>query len=410
MCLPADCVNCLIVRRVSDPEAWTDLITEWEALDSSISPPTPFTAPPWVLLWWRHFRRDTRIFRDVFFGHIVRDRDGRLVALAPLMRTDCRAFGLPLIRISQFLGNDPSLTEFRGIICRVEDNDRVTAALAAHFREHRSQWDIFRWNGLRRVPSEYSAVIVGSPFLPRRELPDYIMTLPPAWADLNAHVSSNMRKNIRKAYEGLERNGISFTVRVVDCIEDVQPAVERFLALHAMRSEAADMLRHPNKFAEPRARRFLVDYLHRVAERGQLRIFELEIGSQVVASRLTFLYEDHLYLYFAGYDPVWRSYSVMTVLMTETIKWAITRGLRHVNLSTGKDQSKLRWKPAEIILYEAVQVSPTLRGRLAFGGFLAYEALACWRERRENGRRAGRQTGLAHARKDAAQPAQSVRA
>lgn len=348
------------------------------------------------------------MLRDVFFGHIVRDRDGRLVALAPLMRTDCRAFGLPLIRIAQFFGNDPAVTEFRGIICREEDNDRVTAALAVHFREHRSRWDVFRWNGLRRVPSEYNTMMAGSAFLPRRELPDYIMTLPPTWADLNAHVSSNMRKNIRKAHEGLERDGITFTVRVVDRPEDVQPAVEQFLALHAMRSEAADMLYHPNKFAEPRARRFLVDYLHRVAERGQLRIFELQIGSQVVASRLTFLYEDHLYLYFAGYNPAWRSYSVMTVLMTETIKWAITRGLGHINLSTGKDQSKLRWKPAEIILYEAVQVSPTLRGRLAFGGFLAYEALARWRLRRETGRLAVRQTALAQAGKDAALPARSV--
>jgi len=172
------------------------------------------------------------------------------------------------------------------------------------------------------------------------------MRLPPTWADLNAHVSSNMRKNIRKAHEGLERDGVAFTVRVVDRPEDVQPAAERLLALHAKRSEAADMLCHPNKFAEPPARRFLVDHLHRVAQRGQLRIIELEIGSQVVANCLTFLYEGHLYLYFAGYDPAWRSYSVMTVLMTETIKWAIARGLWHINLFTGKDQSKLRWKPA----------------------------------------------------------------
>jgi len=52
-----------------------------------------------------------------------------------------------------------------------------------------------------------------------------------------------------------------------------------------------------------------------------------------------------------------------------------------------------------------VQVSPALRGRLVFGGFLAYEALARLRFRREIGRLAVRQTALAQAGKDAALPA-----
>jgi CelD/BcsL family acetyltransferase involved in cellulose biosynthesis len=158
--------------------------------------------------------------------------------------------------------------------------------------------------------------------------------------------------------------------------DGVAAAMARFLALHAARAEAADMIFHPNKFVRPHVRTFLADYLQGAAERGELRIFELEIGGAVVASRLAFLLGSDLYMYFAGYDPAWKTYSVMTVLMAEMIKWAFGHGVERVNLSTGHDQSKVRWKPREVLFRNAVQVSPTMRAWAAFGGFLAYEALS----------------------------------
>jgi CelD/BcsL family acetyltransferase involved in cellulose biosynthesis len=66
----------------------------------------------------------------------------------------------------------------------------------------------------------------------------------------------------------------------------------------------------------------------------------------------------------------------MTILVCEMIKWAIAHGLQRVNLSTGNDQSKLRWKPVEVIFHDAVQVSPSRRGRLLFPAFRAYEGLS----------------------------------
>ena len=136
------------------------------------------------------------------------------------------------------------------------------------------------------------------------------------------------------------------------------------------------MLFHPNKFVQPHVRALFADYLHRAAERGELRIFELEIGGIVVASRIALLLGSDLYMHLAGYDPAWKNYSVMTVLVTEIIKWAFAHGVERINLSTGRDQSKMRWKPREVLFRNAVQVSPTMRARAAFGVFLVYEALS----------------------------------
>jgi CelD/BcsL family acetyltransferase involved in cellulose biosynthesis len=362
----------LTVERLSSPEALAAITAEWEQLDRDVVPRTPFTSASWILPWWKYFRRRRGPFRDEFFCHIVRSGDGRLIAIAPLMRTYAPGIGPPALRMVQFFGTDAALTEIRGVISRPEDHVPAVNAVAEHFANH-DDWDVFRWAGLRNPVDAYAAPSAGSKLLARGELPDYLVKLTRSWEDLRLRVSSNMRKNLRKAYEFLERDHIDFALRVTERPPDVALAFTRFLSLHSARAEAADMIVHPDKFKQSTVRAFFDEYLYAAAERGELRIFELEIGGVAVASRISFLTGSDLYVYFAGYDPAWKAYSVMTVLMTEMIKWAIAHGIDQINLSTGHDQSKIRWKPLEVLFREAVQISPTWRARAAFQVFRIYE-------------------------------------
>jgi CelD/BcsL family acetyltransferase involved in cellulose biosynthesis len=86
------------------------------------------------------------------------------------------------------------------------------------------------------------------------------------------------------------------------------------------------------------------------------------VEGQVVASRIGFALNDSLYLYFSGYHPRMSKYSVMTTCTAEAIKWAIQKGFKTINLSPGRDQSKLRWRPTEVPLIEAQWQSPSWRG------------------------------------------------
>lgn len=363
----------LRIERLSGPEAWADIAAEWESLDAQSFPRTPFSSPLWISLWWHHLRRQRLLLRDEFFCHIVRDADGRLVAVAPLMLTRIPGFGPLGIRVVQFFGADPAITEIRGVICRRDDHTAVIQALVDHFRQRRDEWDVFKWMGLRHGASEYNTLIIGGEFVADTELPDYLLTLPDSWEKLQSSLSTNMRRKLRIVYKYLERDGHSFVFRVVERPEDVPAAIERFFKLHTARAEATNMINHPNKFATPRDRDFLIDYAHHMAKRGQLRLFELEIDGTVRASRLAFMFGFEIYLFFSGYDLSWKKYSIMTLLVSETIKWAFGQGLQLVNLSTGNDRSKLRWKPSEIIFRKAVQISPTARGQFLFP---IYEALA----------------------------------
>ena len=100
------------------------------------------------------------------------------------------------------------------------------------------------------------------------------------------------------------------------------------------------------------------------------------IAGEAVALRLGFVHDDELYLYYSGYDPAWGRYSVMTTVVAEAIKWAIGQGFGRVNLSTGSDVSKTRWRPSHVEYVEGVQPAAGLRGPVALA------AMEMLRERR----------------------------
>ena len=121
-------------------------------------------------------------------------------------------------------------------------------------------------------------------------------------------------------------------------------------------------MRYFDVFSDPRARAFFNQYASDAAARDELRIFQLAFNDVVVATRVGFSFGRELYLYHSGNDPAWDKYSIMTTLLAEIMKWAIGEGVQVLNLSTGNDRSKTRWKPTEIIYSDGVEVAPGLAG------------------------------------------------
>jgi CelD/BcsL family acetyltransferase involved in cellulose biosynthesis len=353
------------VERLSGPDALETIALHWDEIDAKLSPRTPFTSPQWAKLWWKHLRRSSLLMRHEFFAHVVRDDSGQLIAVVPLVITHLPSGDGPRIRILQFFGaGDSSITELRGVICQEKHLPEVIQALRAYLQDCKQEWDLVLWNGIRTqdVPYHENSGLLKID----GQRPTYVVPLPQSWTELRSRLSPNMKEAVRKSYKLLAREGHAFTFHVIDQVGEVPAALDRFLTLHAARAGASKMPRHPNYFAQPARREFFVDLSRHMAQAGKLRIFELEVCGKIVASRVAFLLGEHLYFYYSGFDPAWRKYHVMTTLMCECMKWAIEGGIQFANLSTGKDPSKLRWKPTEIVFHDAIQRSATARGRLAF--------------------------------------------
>lgn len=359
----------LHVERAAGPSAIDKLASEWEKLEENLRPRTPFTSPLWNALWWKHFCANSVWVRDELFIHTVKNEFDTLIAVAPMMLTARPAVGPLRVRALQLLGADENVTELRSVISRPDDLPEVLAALSDYFLATASRWDWLQWGGIPASGPSRELLERAGKIQWGRHIPNYHLVLPPTWGQFKAHLSRNMKEALRKCYNSLKRAGHEYTFRVVTRPEQAQSALETFFELHAERSRATNLSFHANVFTRPVAREFLLEYGQRMAERDQLRIFQLEIGGEVVATRVGFVLAGDLYLYYSGYRPAWARHSVMTTVVAEAIKWAIEQGLGGVGLSTGSDRSKLRWKPTELLSCEGVQSSPRRLRQLAAGAY-----------------------------------------
>jgi CelD/BcsL family acetyltransferase involved in cellulose biosynthesis len=224
-----------------------------------------------------------------------------------------------------------------------------------------------QWCGIRhRSPRPQLLADRPTQLIWQREVPLYHLDLQSSWDALRARLPRNIKESLRKCYNSLKRDGHAFKLVVRARPDEAEAAINRFLALHADRSQFAASVHHHDAFGTEPARGFLHDYARHMAQRDALRVFQLEIAGQVVATRIGFVLGDALYLYYSGYDVQWRQYSVMTTLVCEAIKWAIDHRFAVVNLSTGNDVSKTRWRPKETMFHEAMLTAPNMRAKLAF--------------------------------------------
>ena len=354
----------LSVQLVAGPEQLRALAPEMDKLALAMQPRVPFATSDWLLPWWQHFSEARLLVRDRFFVHTLRDEHGTLVALAPLLLTERPGTGPLRVRTLGFWGRDKSITEVRGLICAPEHEATATRALLAHLLAQRQQWDWFIWDGVRKGGEAHQLLSATTNFRWRRETASHVLELPHSWDDFRATRSRNIKESLRKCYNSLKRDQLAFDFRVVEEANELPGALERFLRLHASRSRAETLSDHADYFSEAPARSLLHGLTNTPERLPGLRVLELRVGGELVAARVAFLLHDTLYLYFSGFDAKWARYSVMTTTVAETIKWAIQRRLRAVNLSTGTDVSKTRWGPSVITTCSGVLVSPTRRAQL----------------------------------------------
>lgn len=358
----------LHVEPITTMTALEALRPEWEALETTVSPRLPFRSALWNTLWWKHLREQRALVRDHLYVHTVRGTDGKLVAIAPMVITRRPSVGPVQVRVLQFLGLDPNITELRGFTCRSEDEGAAFDALYRHFVSNGSEWDWLQWSGTRHSGAVDQTLSAAGAFK-GGEIPVFTLPLPPTWESFKGSLSRNIKESLRKCYNSLKRDGHSFVFRAVERPEDARAAVTLFFQLHANRSSATGTVDHNDVFRAPRAKSFLLDYAQAMAERGLLRVFQLEIAGAVVATRIGFVLGNELYLYYSGYEPEWGKYSVMTTVVAESIRYAIEHGFKVVCLSTGRDISKTRWSPDETLFLDYILVSPKLRGRVAFQAY-----------------------------------------
>jgi CelD/BcsL family acetyltransferase involved in cellulose biosynthesis len=355
----------LTVTQLAGLHSFKALIPAWEALDATTSPRTPFSTPLWNMLWWKHLRGQKRFLRDEFHSFAVFGPCGALVAVAPMMLTHRPATGPMRVRKLQFFGADPFITEVRGLISDPSKQMAATKAIIDHLHRRPHSWDWIEWFGTTDDSAAENCIVPGAPFKRRTEVPDYFLHLAATWDEQKSGLPPNTKEALRKCYKSLQRGGHRFCLRVIERAEEIPGALATFFKLHTARAQAAEGVSHRDVFTLSHTVSFLTDYTRQMSERGQVRVFQLKVDGAIVATRIGFILGREIYLYYSGFDPAWAKHNVMTTLMAETMKWAIDQRFAVLNLSTGEDRSKTRWRPSSVTSRSGTLISPSWRGRVA---------------------------------------------
>jgi CelD/BcsL family acetyltransferase involved in cellulose biosynthesis len=322
----------LFVERVQSEEGLWALEAPWRELEQSSNNALPFRTFAWNWCWWKHMREDRLAVRDSLAIRTVRRGDGRLVGVAPLMLTERPGVGPFRTRALCFFGADPNMTEIRGALCEPGLEAECHAAIQEDLLRSSDAFDWVEWAGIDERGG--ARQVLDSPTLQWTDTTVYsVLDLPRTWDELRSSAPRNLKESLRKCYNSLKREGLELSLTAV--------------------SRAP---RHQDVFEHPKSRAFLVEVCRRFAEQGALRVFRLHVDGALVATRIGFVLGNSLYLYYSGYDPDYAKYSVMTTTVSEAIKYAIDHGLREVNLSTGSDASKQRWRPETVTLHAALQL------------------------------------------------------
>ena len=354
------------VETITSVEGVEALHADYEHLCGITDNKLPFALHEWHSTWCRHFLGCDPQIRDEPLFYLLRNAAGKCVAIAPFILSR-RSFGpLKIVSIS-LLGPDPLITEIRAPLIERGFED-LTARAVRDGLARIQDWDWIHWSG---VSGEFAAALkTGGALRWESPVSYFLLDLPPSWEELRSRLKRNIRESLRHCYNSLKRDGHQFEFQVIEDPAGVRQGLDRYLELHTMRANAKDTVIHPDRFASRTCRDFLYAICDRLAARGAVRLFALKIGAQIVAMRLGFVVGDSMYLYYSGYDPVWGRYSVMTTTVAEALKYAIACGLKTVNLSPGREVSKMRWGPRQVDYDSAYEANARLRSRLASNAYL----------------------------------------
>jgi CelD/BcsL family acetyltransferase involved in cellulose biosynthesis len=345
--IEADASTALGAEVVCEGDDLSRLGPEWDALHAASAATLPFNSFAWVDQWWRAFGRTAGLRRDALRVVVLREADGAMRAIVPLVLTSLGPGALSLRKLRPCGSvRKRNLTEIPSPLFSPGFEGPGASALLQALPTLRPS---FHWCDLLlpagSALADRLATLAGRGAAPRQPVTNYVITLPDSWEALRLRLRRNIKESLRHCYNSLRRDGRQWVFRLVEDPASAEAATADFLTLHRARARSEKGPQHLDQFPGRAHHRFLVGLMAGLMARGFARYCELWIDGKLAASRIAFTYGDSVYLYYSGFDPGLGRYSVTTTLAAECVKWAIGRRARTLSLSPGRDVSKTRWDP-----------------------------------------------------------------
>lgn len=339
---------------------------EWDDLFARARTQNVFVSYTFLRTWWDHFarERDARLY-------VVREPDGRLVAIVPLC-VEARETRLGSVVALRNLGyGDVVNPDFLDALVETGRETDVARALQAVLVGDAS-WHYAEFSELEPEGSltrmaehwhEHSRGELRARQEPRSTCP--FIKLPASFDDYLASCNPHFRQQLRRYRRKIEKDLRIEWKRVGEDV-DVATGVEQLARLHQERMEATE---RGGNFRKDDYLAFHRDLAERMARKGGLFFWLIYVDGAPAATHYGFLDERSYYGYQMGFAPRYHKYSPGHYMTGRVMEMLIERGVGEMNLLRGTDEWKFRWT-------ETTRKTATVRlWRRGFSSDWAY-----WRE------------------------------
>ena len=351
------------LRVALSNEPFGALRAQWDALYRADPRATPFLAPGFGGAWLRHWADG--VAPCVLTLH----EDETLVGLAPLVLRR-RGPVRTLMPLGFYVGN------YWDVLARPDRRAAVEAAVAAELARRRDEWDALVLDTLSPGSALPPALRRAGLRVRARGCRPYPgLRLPASFDDYLAGLGRVRRRELRRRLRPLD----SGRLELVDVHDPagLDATVTTFQELRAVWWQTRGKTLNPDH-TRPEFSAFLRAALRELVPAGRAVARELRSADRVVGVTLDLRDDTTLYAWLNAYHPDIGRLSPGKMVMTETIRGAISAGLGYFDFMVGDEPYKYDFGAVDRQVPRLLAGSGTMRSDAALAGALVAEQ---WRAR-----------------------------
>jgi len=323
------------VEVVSDYDAFVALDGEWNDAVTRARVPHPFLRHEWVRTWWDAFQTPAaRLYIQVVRAN------GRITAIAPLMRETVTMYGIPARQV-RFIHNDHTP---RTDMIIAGDADASYQAIWTALRTDRERWDVLLLSQLERgsATQEMFRTFAAGERLRTgawRSSDSPYLAITGSWDAYLQTLPAKFRSNLRNRLSRLSEIG-PVSLEVLTGRASIAAAAEDAWRLESSgwKSDAGTAIA-----SDPAVQRFYTSLIERGTDAGWLELLFLKVGDRRIATSYGARFDNRLFLFKTGYDPEFATGAPFKTLTSFAIEDACRRGLTEVDFLGDAEPWKLEW-------------------------------------------------------------------
>ncbi len=326
------------------------LAGEWDELVSvSCQHGGFFSRWHWNRVWWRMYAPP----HSELFLIACRDRNGRLVGLAPLYRHGRSIKGLLTVQEICFLGTGAGLktSEHLDIIARSGYQQLVGQGVAACIQQQAAWQRLWLWGVHANSPvlaHLMKAFGTAATVLPCDRLP-YVTTRAD-WATVKLGLGSNLRTNIDRYIRRIQKD-YKCEFSSVRTSEQLEEFMDSFVQLHQERWQSKG---EPGSFTLPNFKEFMQETLREAFRCDRARLWMLFLDGQCVAVLQAFVDRGVAHYFQGGFKTGYDKHHLGSVMIALAVQDCVqTDGIDEFDFMGGGATYKDHWTKT---VHEAIEL------------------------------------------------------